>query len=238
MKPTKNNNQHLEKALELLPWYSAGLLSEEDSAYIEEKLAKHPELQEELTLDNVIAKQFKEDKRPLDLSSLPSIDVRLNHVLGQLENNQIVRNENRETTSFTSRAKQYFSQLLLGSSSRFQYIATATASIAVVALAYAFISPLILDEESTFRPATANTVDANKNTDVTVLLVGLSIDSNDPRVQEVLKDIETSKLSAVPGKDGMYRLALSKKLAPAETKALIQELVSQKELVWFAGEAY
>ena len=170
------------------------------------------------------------------MSSLPSIDERLNHVLDQLETNKIAENE--VASSLISQAKQFLTQLFLGNSSAFQYVATATMSIAIVALAYAFISPLVFDEESTFRPAAANTSGANKNTNVTVLLIGLSIESNDPRLQEVLKAIGNSKLSAVSGKDGMYQLTLSKKLTPAETKALIQKLVSQKELVWFAGEAY
>ena len=46
------------------------------------------------------------------------------------------------------------------------------------------------------------------------------------------------KVESVPGKEGMYQITFNKKMNEAQIKEVLSSLSSNKELIWFAGEAY
>lgn len=239
MKQKTNKNQNLEEAQKLLPWYATGWLAPKERAFVQEMLSKHPELQKELELEYEIIKQVKEDESLLDLSIIESTEKRLSKVLEKLEPHEVSEQTPIDSVSpspsLINQLKQFAYKLLSGDSTKLQYAGFAAVSLLSVALLYGFISPLI-NNHNTFYPATVASFET-AGEDETILLVGLNTDSNDPRLKQLLQDLDT-KINVVPGKDGMYRIHLSKKLGAIEIKALIQKLTASKELVWFAGEAY
>lgn len=235
MKQQTNKNQNLEEAQKLLPWYATGWLAPKERAFVQEMLSKHPELQKELELEYEIIKHVKEDESLLDLSLLESTEKRLSNVLDKLEPHEVFEHAPIDSVSLIDQLMQFVYKLFSGDSTKLQYAGFAVVSMLSVALLYAFISPLI-NKQNTFYPATVASFET-AGEDETILLVGLNTDSADPRLKQLLQGVDT-KISVVPGKDGMYRIHLSKKLSAIEIKMLIQQLTANKELVWFAGEAY
>ena len=235
MKQETKNNQNYEEAQKLLPWYATGWLTPEERTFVQKMLLEYPELQEELELEFVIIKQLKEDESLLDLSVLETTGQRLDKVLNILEPHNVPEQNTTDSISTIDKFKQLVDKLFLGDSMRLQYTGFAVVSVLLAALLFAFISPLIKNN-NTFYPATVASFET-AGTDETILLIGLNADSNDPRLKTLLQGVD-SKISVVPGKDGMYRIHLSKKLSGIEIKTLIQKLTENKELVWFAGEAY
>ncbi len=230
-----NKNKIPDEALRLLPWYATGWLSSEERAYVKENLAEYPEFQELLLSEYEVIRLVKDDNSLLDQSLLDAPEVRLERVLGKIKALETVEGIQNEKESSWVKLKSFFQNLLFGESTKFQYASIAVVSTLAIALLFAFISPLV-KEGNSFYPATIET-SLHDNRNVTVLLVGLNTEPNAPKLLSVLK-ASNAKISSIPGKDAMYQITLPVKLTPDQTNLLIKSLSKNKDLFWFAGEAY
>ncbi len=230
-----NNNQSLDEAMRLLPWYATGWLTPKERAFVRDMLEKYPELQDELELEYTVIRKVKEDKSILDMSVTEPTEKRLEKVLEEIS---ALKEDNK--TRYIDRSQEGFLQLISGFfssySSRLQYAGIAAVTALSVGLLYTFISPL-MKPENVYKPATANSNSEKNNTNTTILLLGLNTEPSDPRFEKLVQGLG-GEISEISGKDGMYRMLLPRKLNSAEIKALIQKITINKELVWFAGEAY
>lgn len=229
MSQKTNNNEIPIEAIELLPWYASGLLTDQEKDYVERTLLKFPSLQEQLKSEHQIIKFLKEEKELFHLSAIEPSEKRLELLLERKE----LQND-KHPLSLVSKFKKFSYSLISGNMSKVQYIGFASVTTITIALLFAFIIPLV-DNNNTFYPAYVGS-DAPSDSK-TSLLMGLNVPSNDPRLTNILKEFHVQTIP-VPGKEGMFRLNFAKKVKPPVLKKLISELSANKELVWFVGEAY
>jgi hypothetical protein len=139
-------------------------------------------------------------------------------------------------TKFNQSIRSWFPEDL----SIWQYSGFASAAI-IVAVLMAFIAPIFTQgkftEQNEFTPASATSPETSSSTSATILLVGFNGTSEELSVYPTLKD-KLTKIEAVPTKQGMYRVSLNSKLNADEVKQILDTLLSEKEHVWFAGEAF
>jgi len=221
-----------DEALKLLPWYATGWLSPQEREFVQEILSQYAELHEILDSERKMINAIKEDKSILDQSCLETTEVRLNKILAQLPKEK----EKNEKTSIKSNQGFliFLSKLFSSYSPKMQYAVIATVTTLTIALSFAFVAPL-LDENNVYYPATSAIKKSNINS--TTLLVGLNTEATDPRLLKVLEE-NNAKIDLIPGKSGMHHLSLSVKLNAEQTKSLLKELTNNKELFWFAGEEF
>jgi len=238
MSTNQTEKQIPDKALKLLPWYVTGWLSPEEREYIQDIITQYPEFQELLTTEHEIITTLKEDKSILDQSFLESTDTRLAKVLAQLpsidnKNMQEEKSVLSPGNGLANSISHFFSNL----SNKFQYAMVASITTLVIALSFVFIAPLVeRSNESIFYPATSTTLKKGASGN-TVLLIGLNTEANNPQLLSLLNN-NNAKIDAIPNKNGMYRIYLSVKLNPEQTRNLLNKLTDIKELIWFAGEEF
>lgn len=232
---SSNYNNIPEEAIKLLPWYATGWLSAEERSYVNNVLKEYPELQDLLDDEIEMIKLISEDKDIINSSSLETPDIRLSKVLYDIDNT---------TKAKKSRIAPGLKGLInswLPASFNTQYASFAAVAILSITLLLAFVAPLVLQEknqQSSFEPATTTENNLSKDhTSTTILLVGIKGDPEKLKTLRPLKN-KLSKIEHVQGKAGMYKVSFKNKLMPEKTQELIQYLLSQKEMVWFAGEAY
>jgi len=232
-----NKNKIPDEALRLLPWYATGWLSPEERTYIKKVLVEYPEFQELLNAEHEMIQLVREDKSLLDESLLESTQHRLERVLKRI-NAEIVDGDVAKVASLgiISRLQVFLRSLFPEEASRLQYVAVAGVSTLSIALLFAFVAPL-LTHDNVFYPATVEVPVKDNVKNTTVILVGLNTESNTPKLKMVLEEAN-GKIDAIPGKNGMYRITLPKKLGSEKTKSLIKQLSEYKDLFWFVGEAY
>lgn len=232
------NDANFEEAIKLLPWYATGWLTPKERAFVQEMLNKYPELQKELELEYSVIQTVKEDKSILDLSAIESTEKRLEKVFEKIDT--IKTDSASAQKQGLHKNQQGFLQILSSFfsdySNRFQYAGIAVITALSIGLLYTFVSPL-MQQESVYTPATASSNSEKKDKNETILLLGLNTKPSDPRFKKLVQGIG-GEISEISGKDGMYRMHLPRKLSPAEIKELVQKITIDKELVWFAGEAY
>ncbi len=231
MNKEQNNNEIPIQAIELLPWYALGLLGSEDKDYVEQMLLKFPELQEHLKTEHDMAKVLKEEQEIFSLSAIEDREKRLSLLLTR---NEFKHNESKKQDPLSSRLVNIFTDLFAGQMSKAQYLGFAAITTLSIALLFAFTIPL-LEHKSTFYPAAVDSKDTKQNANT--VLVGLNVSPNDPRLLKILKKHRVMT-TAIPGKDGMYRLSFSKKPSKSELNNLLSILSKQTKLIWFVGEAY
>ena len=228
-----NNNQIPVRALELLPWYALGLLEVEEKQYLEKALLEFPELQEHLKTENEMVQHLREEKELFSLSAIENREERLGQLLKREEFQPKVSGQ-QETTINTKLVK-FIKALFLGNMSKPQYVGFAAITTLSIALLFAVTTPL-LESKSTFYPASTKSDEGT--TEKNTLLIGLSVEPNDPRLLKLLKKYDI-KTSSIAEKDGMYRLSFTNnKPNAADLDKLLLTLSKQKELIWFVGEAY
>ncbi|MEE9327582.1 MAG: hypothetical protein V3U71_09835 [Cocleimonas sp.] len=224
-----------EEAIKLLPWYATGWLSSEERTYVNKVLKEYPELQDQLDDELKMISLISKDKEVLELSSLEPSKTRLNEIFRTIDKDSI-DSKKHDSSDIKARLKSW-----LPTSFNTQYASFAGVAILAVTLLFAFIAPLVLQEknqQSDFEPATSEENKLSKNTtNATILLVGIKGSPEVLKTLAPLKD-KLSKVEHVQGKAGMYKISLKSKLVPEKTQELIRFLLSQKEIVWFAGEAY
>jgi hypothetical protein len=229
MKKNTNNNQVPEKAIQLLPWYAMGLLTPEENNYIEKKLLEHPELQMQLKEEHETIHFLKEEEDLFYLSKISSSENRLEQILKRkiLTTNKL---------SIKDKLVTFIRSLVSGNLAGTQYVGFAVISTISIALLFAFVAPL-LNQQNTFYPANSHSSDKSHALKTPDLLIGLNINSDDPRLLLLLKDIK-AKANSIPGKKGMISINFINKPSPSELKKAIKKLSANKELIWFVGEAY
>lgn len=252
----KNTNNDIPEAvLKLMPWYSTGKLSAEDQTLFEKALIIYPLLEELLRQELQLIETVSANKALLDSSALSPQDERLKSVLNMLDvvdaQNQSTRHsvDSRSTsllpTSSFNKLKNIFASLVSNLDSVSQYSRTAT-SVGILALSVAvltaFVSPLFT-ETSDFVPASAAKQLNNKQTSSfmgttkTALLVGFNGTSVELGNNKVLKG-RILKVETFLNKEGVYQVSFNKTLKPDEIKQIVDGLLKQKELIWFAGEEF
>ncbi len=241
MNTNTKNNQLPKKALELLPWFAIGVISAEEQAYFQEALLKYPELQKLLDQELEMQRLVSEDKSLLDLSVLEPMDERLKSVLNQIDSIAVNKIDNHQINiGLAGIFKRALKSWIPADLSIWQYSGFASAAV-LVAVLMAFVAPLFnqgkITEQNEFTTASAVNPEVNEVVSTTVLLVGFNGSPEDLSVFPALKD-KLVKVEAVPSKKGMFRVSLNKKLDEVKTKELIDALMAQKELVWFAGEDF
>ena len=235
MNMNQTKKQIPDKALKLLPWYAIGWLSPQEREYIQEILSQYPEYRKLLATEQEVISTVKEDKSILDRSFLEPTEARLTKVLAQLPNIEKEQVKENINTGLTKKISRFFT----GFSTNFQYAVLASMTGLVIALSFAFVAPLLVEqnEATVFHPATTSTAIKKDSSHNTVLLVGLSIESSNPKLLTLLND-NSARIDTIPRKNGMYRIHLSDKLSPEKTKILLKKLIDNKELFWFAGEEF
>ncbi len=229
------NNQIPEEVLELLPWFAIGGLSSEEHSYFQEALLKFPKLQQLLDQEREMIRLIAEDSSLLEISSLEPAEQRLKGVLNRIESNIVNEEESLSTTGKIKKMLDSWLPDSLGASQFSSFASVAILVVSLVALA-AFIAPLFT-QESNFTPASAVVTKATSPASATILLVGFNGSSKELSTYPLFTNI-LATVEPVSGKKGMYQVSLNKKLDEQQVKGLIAKLVAQKELVWFAGEAF
>ncbi|GAA0421064.1 hypothetical protein GCM10009133_31880 [Cocleimonas flava] len=235
------NNEIPERALELLPWFVTGELSSDDEAYFKEVLEDNAALEslvdEERNFFNLVA----EDKTLIGLSNLPSPESRLENVFKQIDNLSIetpVNNTTNDSQSFVTKLKNALSSWVPSTFGATEYARFASVALLVVSLSVlmAFVAPLFSDK-SEFTPAAAKSAEVVSDQSSTTLLVGINGPMDSLHTHPELKG-KLKKVESVPGKEGMYQITFNQKMNEAQIKEVLSSLSSNKELIWFAGEAY
>jgi len=144
--------------------------------------------------------------------------------------------------SIVAKLNQFIQTLFSTNTNALKYASFASITL-LVGLLVAFIAPMVnhsLEKQAntTFHPATVQTAETKKLKTITELLVGLNKSGTDNTWLDQLLQKNGAKLSNVPGKDGLYRIQFKRKLNPNEIKAILDQLNSHKESIWFSGEAY
>ena len=232
------NKKQLKKqipveAIKLLPWYATGWLSPQEREYIQKVLSQYPDFQKLLDAERKMINTVKEDKGILDRSCLEATEIRLNKVLGQLSST--TEKNKKASKGVNQGVLVYLFNLVSNYSPKMQYAVIVAVTTVTIALSFAFVAPL-LDENNVYYPATSG-VNKKSNKNLTTLLVGLNIEPTDPRLLKIL-DENNAKIDAIPSKSGMHHLTLSVKLNATQTKSLLKKLTDNKALFWFAGEEF
>jgi hypothetical protein len=231
-----NKNNIPQEAIKLLPWYATGWLSAEERSYVNKVLKEYPQLQDLLNDELEMINLISENKKILELSSLDTHKTRLDNIFKTIDKDDSIDSNKHNSSGIKALLTSW-----LPTSYNTQYASFAVVAILSITLLLAFVAPLVFQEKSqqgVFEPATSAEINLSKGTtNATILLIGIKGSPEILKTLAPLKD-KLSKVEHVQGKAGMYKVILKSKLVPEKTQELIQYLLSQKEMVWFAGEAY
>jgi hypothetical protein len=231
-----NKNNIPQEAIKLLPWYATGWLSAEERSYVNKVLKEYPQLQDLLNDELEMINLISENKKILELSSLDTHKTRLDNIFKTIDKDDSIDSNKHNSSGIKALLTSW-----LPTSYNTQYASFAVVAILSITLLLAFVAPLVFQEKSqqgVFEPATSAEINLSKGTtNATILLIGIKGSPEILKTLAPLKD-NLSKVEHVQGKAGMYKVILKSKLVPEKTQELIQYLLSQKEMVWFAGEAY
>ncbi len=237
MNTDTKNNEIPEKALELLPWFVTGKLSPEEYTYFTEELKNNSALESMVEEERNVFNLVTEDKSLIGLSTLAPPESRLENIFKQIDNLP-ADTPTASNTNLIDKFKNIISSWIPTSFSTTEYARFASVSLLVVSLAalMAFVAPLFT-EKSEFTPATAKTANIINEQLTTVLLIGTSGSIDSLQSHPLLKG-KLKKVESVPDKEGIYQISFNKKLSKTEVKDILSSLSANKELIWFAGEAY
>lgn len=239
-----NNSDGLipEEVLELVPWYAIGKLSVDDQALFEEALVSYPSLKNHVEIEQQMMQAVNADHSLLSKSAIAPTEERLKSVLNMIDIEES-RTDSVQDSSIFAKVKNAFDSLIPSSNGVPQYARVASVGILVLSVAVmtAFVAPLFSDK-SDFVPASAETQSKTNepavvNAAKTTLLVGFNGSSVELGENTVLKG-KLIKVESVPEKEGMFKISFRDSLNANQIKETINSLLAQKELVWFAGEAY
>ena len=246
---TKNSNKDIpEEVLEILPWYAIGKLSVDDQALFERALLQYPLLQIQLEQELQSIETVSTNKSLLDKSIIANQDERLKAVFNMIdmaETQDRLKNKDKSDTNYSllDKLKNTINSFIANPSGMPKYARAASVSVLVLSVAVmtAFVAPLFT-EKSDFIPASAVTQPLSEkssliNSSQTVLLVGFKGSSTELGNNKVLKG-KLLKIETVPDKEGIYQISFKKLLSVDEIKQTLDALQVQKELIWFAGEAF
>ena len=199
MKNNTNKSKTPEKAIQLLPWYAMGLLSPEETNYIEKTLLEYPELQAQLKVEYDTINFLKEEQDLFHLSKIDTSENRLENVLADI-------NLTTNKQSIKDKLITFVRSLITGNLAGTQYIGFAVISTISIALLFAFVAPL-LDQQNTFYPANTQPTEESHPSKSPDLLLGLNVKLDDPRILALLKEIK-AEATAIPGKKGMFSVRI------------------------------
>ena len=232
MKNKDNNNQVPIQALELLPSYALGLLEVQEKQFVEKSLLEFPALQEQLKAEHEMVQHLREEKEIFSLSAIEDREERLGQLLKREE---FQPQKSKQRTTINTKLISLFKTLLSGNVNKSQYMGFAVITTLSIALLFAFSIPLF-EDKSTFQLASIES--GEEKSDKITVLIGLRVAPDDPKLLKVLNSYNV-KTTTIAEKDGMYRLSFTKnRPSEKELKKLLSTLLEQKELIWFAGEAY
>lgn len=235
------NNEIPERALELLPWFVTGQLTSEDKAYFKEVLQDNSALESLVDEERNVFNLVTEDESVIGLSTLASPESRLENVFKQIDNLSVETPQSNpagDNQSFIDKLKSTISSWVPARLGITEYARFASVALLVISLSVlmAFVAPLFTDKNE-FTPAAAKSANVINNQSTTILLVGTNGSMDSLQSHPLLKG-KLKKVESVPGKEGMYQISFSQKLSNTQVKEVLSSLSSNKELIWFAGEAY
>jgi len=229
-----------EEVLELIPWYAIGNLSVDDQVLFEEALVLYPSLEKHIEIEQQMLSAVTANPALLEKSIVAPTEERLKSVLNMIDIEETQKQDSVKDNSFISKLKGSV-ELFIPSSGEPQYarIASLGALVLSVGVLTAFVMPLFNDN-SDFIPASVE-VSSNSEEAVTTnsskisLFVGYNGSSTDLANNPVLKG-KVLKVDSIPNKKGIYQVSFKPSVNAAEVKKILEALLSQKDLVWFAGE--
>lgn len=233
-----NKNDIPNDVLELLPWYAIGNLSTDDQNFFDNALSAYPLLKELLKQELQLVETVSDDKTLLDLSAISKQEERLKSVFNIIDIAE--KEEPTKTYSVINKFKNLYNSFVPNSTPQYVPIAGVGILVLSVAVLTAFVTP-IFTESNEFIPASAVIQDDNKKTIVSnasnsVLLVGFNGTASELGNNDVLKG-KVLRIESVPDKVGFYKILFKESLGYSEAKEIIDELLLQKDLIWFAGES-
>ena len=238
-----NNSHDIPKAvLELLPWYAMGKLSEEDQTFFEKALSKYSLLKKQLEQESQLIELITSDKTLIDLGVNSSQEERLKSVMNMIDISESkehtkIHNKASSISSLINKLKYTFHLLIPNQEGTSKY--TRLASIGILVLSVGILTAVIapvFTEKSDFIPASAKSKISIEQT-TTSLLVGFNGTSIELTNNAALKD-KLTNISPAPEGEGIYQIKFEKKLSLEVIKQTLDALQNQKELIWFAGEAF
>ena len=246
------NNNLKQEVINLLPWYHLGKLTNDEKTLVEEALANDSSLKEASLLEQQMMNQVQEDKSLMDGSIFSGSTSRLDSVLAKLDGLEqptpVAEPKQHKNTvqkpSIFTQAKEYFDNLLSGSSRSFTYAVFAALTVVQLALLVLFIVPsdnIGNGEESSFGLASYDSQSVQtsvlpkpSSTSQTVLLIGMNTNFKVDGYNEILGS--EVKVEILPDSDGYYRVSIDKKLSTKEIEDLKHELSKKHGKIWFIGE--
>ena len=244
MNNNTNNSEGFipEKVLELIPWYAIGKLSVDDQVFFEKALVSYPSLRKQIEIEQQMQQAVSADHSILDKSAIAPTEERLKSVLNMIDAEE-ARDNSKQSNSILDKFKSAFDVLMPSTNGMPQYARLASVGILVLSVAVltAFVAPLFNDK-SDFVPASAVTQSkANQptltNSTKTTLLVGFNGSSVELGDNTVLKG-KVLKIESVPDKEGIFQISFKETMNNEQIKQTIDSLLAQKEIIWFAGEAF
>ncbi len=243
-----NNTQNItyipEEVLELIPWFAIGKLSVDAQAFFENALLSYPSLQKQVKLEKHVIGLVSADNSLLDKSVIAPTEERLKSVFNIIDSSELPskvksHNQSNVTSSLLEKLKNAFDSLIPNPQhARFASVSVLVLSVAVLA---SFIAPKQSDT-SVFIPASAVTQPTDNqaslvNAKNTILLVGFKGTSAELSDNDALKGKQI-KIESPPDKDGFFQISFKGLMSKDEIKQTLDALLAQKEIIWFAGEAF
>lgn len=245
-KNTNNGNDSIpQEVLELIPWYVTDTLSVDEKAFFKEALASYPQLQQHIKMEEQLHQKVVVDPSVLDKSAIAPTEERLKSVLNMIDVEE-AKTQTSTQNSFADKLKSIVDMLIPNVNGTPQYARVASLGVLVLSVAVltAFVAPLFTNSnKSDYIPASAVTTqtEEKKNAPVnsasTKLLIGFKGSSVELGNNSLLKG-KLAKIESVPDKEGFYQISFKQHLSPAETQKMIDALLAQKDMIWFAGEEF
>jgi len=197
---------------------------------------------EQAEIEKQIQQAVSADHSILDRSAIAPTEERLKSVLNMIDLEDS-RESASQSSSILDKLKSALDVLIPSSNGVPQYARVASVGVLVLSVAVlaAFVAPLFNDK-SDFVPASAETQPKTNepaliNSAKTTLLVGFNGSSIELGDNTVLKG-KVVKIESVPDKEGIFQISFKDSMNKEEIKQMIDSLTSQKEIIWFAGEAF
>ncbi len=246
MNNTNNTSYIPKEALELIPWFAIGKLSEDAKDFFEKALLSHPSLQKLLQTEKQMIELVSADKSLLDRSVIAPKEERLKSVLNVIDNLETATKAHSESNvrqSLFEKLKNTFFSLIPISDSKPQYAQFASVSALVLSIAIlaSIVNPSTI-ETSEFIPASAVTQATENQASLvsatkTILLVGFHGSPEELSNNDALKG-KQMKIDSPTDKEGFFQISFQDSMSKDEVKQTLDALLKQKESVWFAGEAF
>lgn len=235
------NNNKIEQASLLLPWYVTGKLSLLEEKEVEDCLVVSASLRQELVTERELSARIHSDPDVLDIMAITTEDQRLD---GLLEKINRYENEKVEDTVTNKYSKKSFSWsglfsklsiLIVPSSVSWKNIAIAVfllAQVSIISVVLMNTSNKVVDYELA-ADRLGNTALSKHNT---VLIIQFRTNVTQGYIKNIFKRIGVKSFTNPSGSTN-YRVIMNKKYTKTSIKKLLSKL-NKNESILLAGLGY